>query len=294
MLRTNPEGAARRAMSSRLRRRTYRVAGPNSLWHLDGNHKLIRWRIVIHGAIDGFSRLVTFLEASNNNRSSTVMEKFVEAVDQYGVPSRVRCDQGGENNAVCLFMEVFRGSDRGSALRGRSTHNQRIERLWGDVWRGVVNVYHSLFTLLEDDGVVDCNNERHLWALHYIYLPRINQDLNFFVNQWNHHRLRTARYMSPYQIFVRGCLRLQAQNLTGIQGVFGADEQPAQLDAEVPHSPQVPTFNWPDSVEVPLTEYTLDNDRLGELQQLVDPLGGPRDNLGVDLLREAIRFLDSL
>lgn len=42
MLRTNPEGAALRSMASRLHRRTYRVAGPNSLWHLDGNHKLIR------------------------------------------------------------------------------------------------------------------------------------------------------------------------------------------------------------------------------------------------------------
>lgn len=257
-------------------------------------HFIFRWRIVIHGAIDGFSRLVTFLEASNNNRSSTVMEKFVKAVDQYGVPSRVRCDQGGENNAVCLFIEVFRGSARGSALRGRSTHNQRIERLWGDVWKGVVNVYHSLFTLLEGDGVVDCNNEKHLCALHYIYLPRINRDLNLFVNQWNHHCLRTARYMSPYQIFVRGCLRLQAQNLTGIQGVFGADEQPAQLEAEVLYSPQLPAFSWPDSVEVPLNEYALDNDRLAELQQCVDPLGGQRDGGGVDLLQEVITFLDSL
>ena len=26
--------------------------------HLDGNHKLISWRIVIHGGIDGFSRAV--------------------------------------------------------------------------------------------------------------------------------------------------------------------------------------------------------------------------------------------
>jgi len=74
------------------------------------------------------------------------MEKFVEAVDQYGVRLRIRCDQGEENNAVCRFMEVFRGSDRGSALRGRSTHNQRIERLWGYVWRGVVNVYHICFS----------------------------------------------------------------------------------------------------------------------------------------------------
>lgn len=142
--------------------------------------------------------------------------------------SRVRCDQGGGNNAVCLFVEVFRGSGRGSASRWRSTHNQRIERLWGDVWRGVVNVYHSLFTLLENDGVIDCNNEMHVRALHYIYLSQINRDLQLFVNQWNHHCLRTARYMSPYQFFVRGCPQLQAQNSTGIQRVFGADEQPAQ------------------------------------------------------------------
>ena len=42
MLRVNPRAAALRAMSQRLHRRSYRVAGPNSLWHLDGNHKLIR------------------------------------------------------------------------------------------------------------------------------------------------------------------------------------------------------------------------------------------------------------
>ena len=32
-----------------LRRRQYRMTGPNSLWHIDGLHKLIRWRIVING-----------------------------------------------------------------------------------------------------------------------------------------------------------------------------------------------------------------------------------------------------
>ncbi|XP_062327721.1 uncharacterized protein LOC134028269 [Osmerus eperlanus] len=74
MLRVKPRAAALRAMSQRLHRRSYRVAGPNSLWHLDGNHKLIRWRIVIHGGIDGYSRLVVFLRASSNNRSSTAQD----------------------------------------------------------------------------------------------------------------------------------------------------------------------------------------------------------------------------
>ncbi|CAD6939676.1 unnamed protein product, partial [Tilletia laevis] len=41
-----------------LKRREYYVPFVNSLWHIDGHHKLIRWKIVIHGAIDGKSRLV--------------------------------------------------------------------------------------------------------------------------------------------------------------------------------------------------------------------------------------------
>lgn len=40
-------------------RREYRVPRPHSLWHMDGHHKLIRWGIVIHGMIDGFSRTVS-------------------------------------------------------------------------------------------------------------------------------------------------------------------------------------------------------------------------------------------
>ena len=51
------------------------VPSPNSLWHIDGNHKLVRWRFVIHGGIDGFSRLVTYLHVASNNRAATVYNK---------------------------------------------------------------------------------------------------------------------------------------------------------------------------------------------------------------------------
>ena len=56
--------------------RTYSVPSPNALWYVDGNHKLIRCRLVIHGGIDGYSRLVTYLHCSNN-RSDTVFECFL-------------------------------------------------------------------------------------------------------------------------------------------------------------------------------------------------------------------------
>lgn len=44
MRRVNPEGVLLRALELRaVRRRRYQVRGPLALWHVDGNHKLIRY-----------------------------------------------------------------------------------------------------------------------------------------------------------------------------------------------------------------------------------------------------------
>eukprot|EP00794_Sanderia_malayensis_P013450 gene13450-14831_t len=67
--------------------RRYSVAGPNSLWHADGHHSLVTWGFVIHGAIDGFSRFIVYLECSTNNKSDTVTELFLEATRNFGWPS---------------------------------------------------------------------------------------------------------------------------------------------------------------------------------------------------------------
>lgn len=54
----------------------------------------------MHGGIDGFSRLIVFLQCSSNNRSSTVLRVFQNGVEQYGLPERIRSDRGGENVEV--------------------------------------------------------------------------------------------------------------------------------------------------------------------------------------------------
>ena len=81
-----------------------------------------------HGGIDGYSRIVVYLECSSNNKARTVYDLFLKAVQQYGLPSQVRSDPGRENYLIVVPMLQHRGIERNSMITGSSTHNQRIER----------------------------------------------------------------------------------------------------------------------------------------------------------------------
>ena len=67
-----------------ISRRTYSVPWANSLWHIDGHHSLVRWKFVIHGCIDGFSRKIMFLQCNTNNKALTVLHLFLESIDNHG------------------------------------------------------------------------------------------------------------------------------------------------------------------------------------------------------------------
>ena len=54
-----------------ISRRKYSMPGPNSSWHIDGHHSLIRWGLVIHCGLDGFSGLIVYLYCSTNNKADT-------------------------------------------------------------------------------------------------------------------------------------------------------------------------------------------------------------------------------
>ncbi len=192
--------------SSTISRRIYSVPSSNALWHIDGLHCLIRWKIVIHGGIDGYSRRIVYLHASSNNRAKTVYCLFREAVKECGWPSRVRSDKGGENVDVARAMLVVRGTGRRSHITGSSVRNQRIERLWRDTFCCVGQMYYSLFYELEDHGLLDPDCEEDLFAIHYIFLPRINHQLSQFANAWNRHPLRTEKGLTPLQLWNRGLL----------------------------------------------------------------------------------------
>ena len=194
---------------------------PNSLWHIDGHHKLIRWRVVIHGGIDGYSRLPVCLRASTNNLADTVLLCFLDAVRRHGLPSRVRCDRGGENVRVSEFMlnHPERGPGRRRCITGRSVHNQRIERLWRDVFMGCISLFYDLFYSMEDSGILDPSNNVDLFALHHVFIPRINAQLDVFRQSYTNHRIRTAGNQSPLQLWTRGMTQESGDD-AAIQGVL--------------------------------------------------------------------------
>lgn len=268
VLRINPLRAIVRWQQA-ISRRSYWVPGPNSLWHIDGHHSLIRWRFVVHGCVDGFSRLITYLSCSTNNRAATVLNLFRQATAEFGTPSRVRSDKGGENVFVCHYMVSLRGPGRASHIAGSSVHNQRVERMWRDVYRCVCCSFHEVFYLLEAQELLDPGNELDLFVLHNVFLRVINHHLNAFVRAWKHHPLRTERNWSPRKIWINGMIDPERGHQTAVKDVLdGFVPQPAEefgVDCDGPFpDEQFHTVDVPETVcplpDAPATEFFAEGD----------------------------------
>ena len=263
------------------------IAFPDWIF-VDGHHKLIRWGFVTHAGIDGFSRMIVYMKCSTNNRSTTVYGLFLEAVQSFGLPSRVRSDQGRENVVVARHMIECRGVDRRSMITGSSVHNQRIERLWRDMHRCAIKFYYRLFYFMEDRGLFDPSDSQHIYTLHYVYKPRINKTLLEFRDGWNQHGIHTAQGKTPHQLFTAGALELRYAGIPSVDffedvnNTFGIDEEedyPALVDDS--------------GINIPECAFVLEDTHFSSLQQEVDPLQSS-DNFGIDLYLQALYFVSQI
>ena len=76
--------------------------GPNFVWNIDGYDKLKPYGFCVHGALDGFSGRLIWLEVGPINNNPEVITKcYLDAVKQVGgLPRKVRSDDGTENSVV--------------------------------------------------------------------------------------------------------------------------------------------------------------------------------------------------
>lgn len=72
-----------------------------------------------------------------------------------------------------------------AVVTGSSIHNQRIERLWRYA----------------------CMNEVDIFCLHQVYLPRVNDFLHQFAENWNN--LSSEHSQTPNQLFIEGIVAQQ-------------------------------------------------------------------------------------
>lgn len=189
----DPVGSRMRFME-KVKRRVYNVVAANVLWHFDGNHKLKRYNFVLHGGIDGYSRRLVWMKIASDNYAPTVLHACIEAMTKYGAPRLIRSDYGKENVAVWRLVEQMREKlgYRIKSLLGRSVHNQRIERTWGELSRWIRGTREYLARWEREVGL-DPNDPDHLVALHHVMLPHFSRQIERWTAAFNEHTVRTTK-----------------------------------------------------------------------------------------------------
>ena len=158
---------------------------------------------MVYGGIDGYSRLITILRCSSNNNywSETMLSGYVQAVQEYGIPSRVQTGHGGEMSGSGSTWKSKGDKEEIFTLLGEVCITLAL-RDCGEMFTvQYLLPIAALFYDLERAGALNADNDAYLLALHYVFLPRTNSSLVRFTSAWNNHPLSTENNLTPLQIY---------------------------------------------------------------------------------------------
>ena len=133
-------------------------------------------------------------------------------------------------------------------------------------------------------GLQPIRHDTQLFAIHYVYLPRINLSLREFRLQYNHHPLHTVHNQSPFQVFHEGVL--QFSSYSGSRGI---------IEGQVPDTmyggPTPQTGHYDDIVEVVSPLNPLQDD-YEQLLIEVDPFEDDGEH-GISLYARVLAFVEN-
>ena len=171
---------------------------------------------------------------------------------------------------------------------GASVHNQRMEQLWRDMHKCVTSLFYRLFYFMEQHDLINPMDEMHLFALHYVFLPRINRSLAQFVDSWNHHPIRTAHSKSPHQLFSSGLLQHRNSGLAALD-LFEDVDSTYGIDYDAP----IPSQDDESGIEVPECAYSIIDTDMTALKLAIHPLQQSSE-YDMNIYENTIQFLNNL
>ena len=160
-----------------LRRRIYISSGPNVVWHANGYNKLKPYGFPIHGAIDGFSRRVLWLDFTRSNNNSDVHAYFyINTVKSLKLcPEMLRTDCGTEN-VLTACVQCFLANSVNAHKYGSSHSNQRIENYWS---HSKIISFSWIIDFFKDmlfNGEIEIGNTVHMEALWFYFMSSSSQN----------------------------------------------------------------------------------------------------------------------
>ena len=161
---------------------------------------------------------------------------------------------------------------------------------------GCVLILHLdfLFYFMEELGVLDQTDELRLFALHFEFIPRINNLLSRWTDPYNRHPLGTEHNSRPGQLWIESMLQLQNSQHTTPGGVFHRDlvEGPLDQFGIDWEGPCPDCENGESDLIVPGSNVSLPPSILQQLQQSIDPLAAS-ELFGLDIYLQCLHWLQS-
>ena len=116
--------------------------------------------------------------------------------------------------------------------------------MWYDVTRGFGRKWKQFFEDLEANAGLQPDLPQHIWLLHHLFLPSVNQDAQEWAEAWNAHDITVAGStpQSPREMFIFGMLEHGGRGMEQLSGdyadnlaLYGVDWETYQDDRLMHH-----------------------------------------------------------